>query len=77
MFNDEWAVWRAEGRRPEAAMFNVGFWMMDVGAKRREEGEKGSRKGRGGGRQATAESARRVAMATKWGKMEEDVFAAT
>ena len=43
MFNDEWAEGRAEGRRPEAAMFNVGFWMMDVGAKRREEAAAGGR----------------------------------
>jgi hypothetical protein len=43
MFIVDWGVGRAVGRRPEAAMFNVGFWMMDVGAKRREEAAAGGR----------------------------------
>jgi hypothetical protein len=60
----EWGRAHAEGA--EAAMFNFECWMMNIGAKRRTRTE----------RQATAESARRVARATKWGKMGEDVFAA-
>jgi hypothetical protein len=56
----------------ECLILNVGW-----GDGRRREGlTRRARRARSE-RQATAESARRVAMATKWGKMEEDVFAAT
>ena len=58
-------------------MFNVGFWMG-----RRPEGAEGkgrlqsSLRDRSPWRSTDTESARRVAMATKWGMMEEDVLPA-
>ena len=57
----------AEGGRPEAAMFNVGFWMMDVGAKRREWGRAHAEGAKG----AEGKAGHRLK------KIGEDVFAAT